>query len=264
MTYIIHGQQGPYPLLGLSQRLGNFGRNTAYAFEQLCQTWPQTAMNAEISYSPNGYPSAPDAFGYVEEQIRHFDANRSGTLDFNEFRRAMGLDDYVMDRFQRVAPPQMQQWAVQSGQPLAIAYQWAQSQPSVQSFVKQMGGQLQQFFQVLDTNRDGQLDPVENTAYLLFQDNAPNQLLQAVAAFVQGGLMPSQALQNVTQVLRTIQSQFIYPMVDQPDGKISLDESRVSEMAVTQMPTITREILTQFQHTLQLPIRYQRFKLSGN
>jgi Ca2+-binding EF-hand superfamily protein len=116
--------------------------------------------------------------------------------------------------------------------------------------VKAFGGEkpmADAFMKVLDTNDDGQIDRREMAAYVLFQDHSAGLVQGAAEAMAEANLLPAA---QQAQLEKSFKGPDGEPLTSKADGQITPFERAFAEMAVVNLPTLTRTVLTEIDAAL--------------
>lgn len=243
MVKVIDGSTGRYS----PSTPGGYGRNAAAnACQHLEEIKTREDLQVEVTHRytpegsvrPDGTVDAdvfyPNLLAFEETAIKEFDADGNGSLNREEYmeknyfesRKSVGaslpnfLGERVKERLIRIALKQFEE-----------------------RFAT---------FDILDRNRDGELDLVENAANTLFMDNASNRMADKMISLTDGD---EQVQQAAMQLKRQYPSEF--------DGQITpLERAAALVKGIMKAPELMGQILDDIIQEHDLYKRQDAFALS--
>ncbi|MDX2084213.1 MAG: hypothetical protein SFZ03_02355 [Candidatus Melainabacteria bacterium] len=215
----VEGSVGPYP----AYWPGGYGRNAAQNMAVLEQFSPQAALNATIQYSPTGYQNP----GQAEYSIQNALSYAEEEISRFDGRGASRQRDGRLDMTEMAT-------AFEGNVPLA-----------------------QHFMRLLDRNRNGFVETVENAAFVLFQDAPRHLLSQTLRAFGDPRLSRLIFTPQEQQELQTTAALMQGGNNALPNGISTAKDRAAAHVSVMNAPGFTGQTLDGIIDGLQLPGRYR-------
>jgi hypothetical protein len=226
---LITGQQGPYAVPSTAQdsfkpyyRPGAAGYNAAYQQQQLSRQtpgWFNQQTAAPVQYTQSNNPNFWDAFGYANSTLGYYGDGKT-QLNQQDLSEAFKANPY----------------------------------------------EAQQMLTALDMNNDQNVNELELAAYTLLSDAPTQRLWEMTQLQKQNPYHPNP--QGLTQLENLLRQNITFdyngqPQFDaatqQPDGKITPENTQLLKQATTLTPGLIKALLQQMANQINLQQSYQHY-----